>query len=107
MNKDKSLSGCEVYLPTTTARSPLIVPGSDFCGSVAPISFRPYFITPSPSQTCRIQSISRSQIDVKQGDKSLSSSNHCNNRARAEEVAQTIEERSFLEIMIMLLGKVL
>lgn len=40
-----------IYLPTTTARSPLIVPGSDFCGSVAPISFRPYLITPSPSQT--------------------------------------------------------
>jgi hypothetical protein len=28
-----------------------MVPGSDFCGSVAPISFLPYFITPSPSHT--------------------------------------------------------
>lgn len=41
----------KAYLPTTTARSPLMVPGSDFCGSVAPISFLPYLMTPSPSQT--------------------------------------------------------
>jgi hypothetical protein len=36
----------EMYLSTTTARSPLMVPGSDFCGFVAPISFLPYLITP-------------------------------------------------------------
>lgn len=43
----------KAYLPTTTARSPLMVPGSDFCGSVAPISFLPYLMTPSPSHTYR------------------------------------------------------
>ena len=52
VSDEKQIKGvCKTYLPTTTARSPLIVPGSDFCGSVAPISFRPYFMTPSPSQT--------------------------------------------------------
>uniref|UniRef100_J3MAE1 Uncharacterized protein n=1 Tax=Oryza brachyantha TaxID=4533 RepID=J3MAE1_ORYBR len=70
-----------VYLPTTTARSPLMVPGSDFCGSVAPISFLPYLITPSPSQTCIMY------------------------RARAKEVTQSIEERSVFQIMIVLLSK--
>jgi hypothetical protein len=30
--------GRKFYLPTITARSPLMVPGSDLCGSVAPIS---------------------------------------------------------------------
>jgi hypothetical protein len=30
--------GRKYYLPTTTTRSPLMVPGSDFCGSAAPIS---------------------------------------------------------------------
>jgi hypothetical protein len=54
------------YLPTTTARSPLMVPGSDFCGSVAPISFLPYFITPSPSHTYqkKIKKSMNEQTDV-------------------------------------------
>lgn len=35
----------------------------------------------------------------------LSSSNHGDDWSRAKEIAQSIEERSFLEVMVMLLGK--
>jgi hypothetical protein len=100
----------EAYLPTTTARSPLMVPGSDFCGSVAPISFLPYLITPSPSQTyrncmanlCMIHCLSMHAnfLCTDEGP-----AYHRKYRARAEEVAQSIEERSFFEIMVVLLSK--
>jgi len=38
------------YLPVSTAKSPLIVPGSACKGFVAPISLRADGTTPTPSQ---------------------------------------------------------
>ena len=53
LKKPKTLTiQTNIHLPTTTARSPLMVLGSAFCGSVARIGFQPYFIIPSPSQIC-------------------------------------------------------
>lgn len=39
------------YRPVTMEKSPRMVPGSDFAGSVAPSIFRPTLMTFTPSQT--------------------------------------------------------
>lgn len=90
-----------------------MVPGSDFDGSVAPISFLPYLITPSPSHTFRIWNrlincnLAANTGLFVYGQKMGGFDYHGKHGTGAEEVAQSIEERPFLEIMVVLLGKLL
>lgn len=50
---------CTMFLPTSTPKSPLMVPQSASVGFVAPIIFLPAFTTSVPSHNCRIKKIGR------------------------------------------------
>jgi hypothetical protein len=77
--------------------------------AVAPINFLPYLITPSPSQTyAQIQSTYiLFTLDAGTTSAEMRDAYHGKYRARANKVTQSIEERSFFHILIVLLSKFL
>jgi hypothetical protein len=74
-----------------------MVPGSDFCGSVAPINFLPYLITPSPSQTyTQIQSTHvLFNLDAGTTSSETRDAYHGKYMTRAKKVTQSIKEYDF------------